>query len=127
MAAKLVNQALVGVHAQAAVEAITIAQSMGLTDVAKLKQLLSTSWGQSKVLDLVMADFLTAEASGTSLADMKTAAPLRNMQKDFSCIPAVGLPLVHGAGQAISTACSNGLQDAPFAALINLLKEQRPL
>eukprot|EP01031_Cornospumella_fuschlensis_P039893 gene39893-48578_t len=48
MAAKLVNQALVGMHAQAAVEAYQLAKTWGLEDVAQLRELLQASWGHSK-------------------------------------------------------------------------------
>eukprot|EP01034_Spumella_vulgaris_P034657 gene34657-42746_t len=51
-AAKLINQTLVGIHMQAAVEALYLAEQMGITDISQLKDLLNISWGQSKILDL---------------------------------------------------------------------------
>lgn len=135
MAAKLVNQALVGIHAQAACEAIKIAYSMQLTDISKLRALLCNSWGQSKVLDLVMADFVEAAKESKHLpsicdrlARQATAAPLRNMDKDFQCIlqsSSEMLPLVMTTAQSLSAACTPqaGLKDAPFAALLNLGRE----
>lgn len=109
MAVKLVNQALVGMHAQAACEAIRLAESFGLVDaslsadqsanfanarnVQLLKELLLNSWGQSKVLELVVSDYEQiingAKSAGSvadALASAKSAAPLRNMDKDFDCI-----------------------------------------
>lgn len=47
MAAKIINQLLVGVHAQAACEALALAEKMKL-DVFLLQQMLGSSWGQSR-------------------------------------------------------------------------------
>jgi 3-hydroxyisobutyrate dehydrogenase-like beta-hydroxyacid dehydrogenase len=94
MAAKLVNQALVGIHAQAACEALKLAERLELTDTKALRDLLNSSWGQSKVLDLVFADYEVAKDSCEKsfdsarkvLGSTASAAPLRNMAKDFLCI-----------------------------------------
>jgi 3-hydroxyisobutyrate dehydrogenase-like beta-hydroxyacid dehydrogenase len=93
MAAKLINQALVGVHAQAAVEAIRMANKLDLKDTALLKDLLAASWGQSKILDLVLNDYNTVQSTSSSLAETMekirstaSPAPLRNLYKDFHCI-----------------------------------------
>lgn len=52
MAAKLVNQLLVGVHAQAASEALALAEDLGLTNVEGLLQLLNSAWGNSVMLQV---------------------------------------------------------------------------
>ena len=51
-AAKLVNQLLVGVHATAAAEALSFAESLdlNLNEENMLLPLLQESWGSSKVL-----------------------------------------------------------------------------
>ncbi len=138
MAAKLVNQALVGIHAQAACEAIRLAEKLGLEDLVQLKELLSASWGQSKILDLVLADFIAArqqssnnsfEAALQVLQETKSAAPLRNMDKDFACIEKEislhsslnilnSYPLLKDTQEKIHKACAESrLKDAPFASL----------
>lgn len=93
MAAKLINQALVGIHMQAAIEALRLAEKLELRDTKMLQELLSNSWGQSKVLDLVMNDYNSAKGvSGSFASTVKrleeslSPAPLRNMHKDFHCI-----------------------------------------
>ncbi len=128
MAAKLINQTLVGIHAQAAVEVIFLAEQMDITDISELKALLSTSWGQSKILDLLLQDYIdmktklqqsinlsvdskttnnthtsssnntnttnNSSSNNTTQVDLlwdnilraNSAAPLRNMKKDFECI-----------------------------------------
>lgn len=53
VAAKLVNQLLVGVHAQVASEAISLAEDLGLTDVNALLQLLNSAWGNSVMLQVI--------------------------------------------------------------------------
>lgn len=109
-AAKLVNQCLVTAHAQAAAEAIHMAESFNLIDLGTRKKgigdkglldtkkeerliaMLSSSWGQSKVLDLLLHDYVTAktkegESAAPSPVDMfpPTGAPLRNLHKDMQC------------------------------------------
>lgn len=167
MAAKLVNQALVGIHAQAACESIELAHQLGLnTTNGILKELLVNSWGQSKVLDLVMTDYISAsqnpdiiprndhdktpldgnKSSGHirltvgevvhpsvhqdtvhRLARIKSAAPLRNMVKDFNCIQhdikgSSKYALLERTTSALNIACNQaGLNEAPFAALIDLI------
>lgn len=91
MAAKLINQALVGVHCQTAVEVILLGEKFGLlndrTGIETLQNLLKASWGQSKILELILADYLIAKEKG--FADpyiSQSSAPLRNLDKDFGCI-----------------------------------------
>lgn len=138
MAAKLVNQALVGIHAQAACEAIRLADRLGLKDMANLQDLLSSSWGQSKVLELVFADYnlmnpkgnLTLDQTADRLNKYKSPAPLRNMIKDFECIEKEitctdkcgdysSFPLTLKTKDNMALACNQmGLRDSPFASLL---------
>eukprot|EP01035_Chromulina_nebulosa_P021069 gene21069-27299_t len=48
MAAKLVNQALVSMHAAAASEAIYLSKRFGLNDTKLVAEMLRESWGQSR-------------------------------------------------------------------------------
>ena len=111
-AAKLVNQCLVTAHAQAAAEAIHMAESLDLIDLGKLEnndcsdevkcvnlerekrliKMLSASWGQSRVLELLLNDYVTAKTSlgepaASRPSDMfpPSGAPLRNLHKDMQC------------------------------------------
>jgi 3-hydroxyisobutyrate dehydrogenase-like beta-hydroxyacid dehydrogenase len=93
MAAKLINQALVGIHAQAAVEALRLAEKLELKDTKLLQELLNHSWGQSRLLDLTMTDYHTVKDLSSSFDDTlqkikesSSPAPLRNLYKDFHCI-----------------------------------------
>jgi 3-hydroxyisobutyrate dehydrogenase-like beta-hydroxyacid dehydrogenase len=137
MAGKLVNQALVCMHAQAACEALHIAQRLGIDDMDldKLQELLRSSWGQSKVLELVFADYIQAmsgkqssQSVAEALAVQATAAPLRNLRKDLRCLldassRASPLPLLQATQLRLEAACGaeHKLQDAPFVALYNLM------
>jgi hypothetical protein len=107
-AAKLVNQCLVTAHAQAAAEAIHMAESFNLIDLGtrkpesnkntsiekeqRLIEMLTSSWGQSKVLELLLNDYITIKtAEGGSAARCPSemappsGAPLRNLDKDMQC------------------------------------------
>jgi len=128
MAAKIINQLLVGVHAQAACEALALAEKMSL-EVPLLQEMLASSWGQSRVLELVLADYqrLRREGNGWKGMDGPTGAPLRNLDKDFSCVleAAAGgatLPCVEITAKAISEACRSPRMDGPFASLIENLR-----
>lgn len=150
-AAKLINQTLVGIHALAACEALRMAKHWNLQEIELLKQMLSISWGQSKVLDLVLADYLEVVQQTPSfnqssqlndllkaIAHKSTGAPLRNMEKDFNCIvqalpvmnkgkeenQGMSYPLTKITDSMIKSACTSekGLKDAPFLGLFNLLQ-----
>jgi hypothetical protein len=60
---KIINQLLVGVHAQAACEALALAEKMSL-EVPLLQEMLASSWGQSRVLELVLADYQRLRREG---------------------------------------------------------------
>ena len=98
-AAKLVNQALVCMHAQAACEALFLAEKVGLSkspeDTARLLSMLKASWGHSKVLELVLQDYIgsyVVDSEGTVRPSMEvegvrnSVAPLRNLAKDLECV-----------------------------------------
>lgn len=131
MAAKLVNQALVGIHAQAASEALTLAKQFGIKDTQLLADMLKNSWGQSKVAELVLDDAIKVAREGAHIL-RNTAAPLRNLQKDFACIqqdlkPAhtldghMKLPLTEHTAWAINEACESGLKDSAFISLMDII------
>jgi len=139
MGAKLVNQALVGMHVQASVEALHMAGCLGLTDspedTQRLLDMLSVSWGQSKVLEGTFADYIKAQRHPKGFESVLTTqspAPLRNLNKDFACIQAeilksdkVFLPVTNITSQSIERACNEkGLADASFVSLIELLRKQ---
>jgi len=137
MAAKLVNQLLVGVHAQAAAEAIALAERMKL-DMSILSEMLVLSWGHSRVQQLVMNDYIRIQKSpqGWALMDGPTGAPLRNLDKDFGCVlealagagadSGLTLPTTRATAEAISHACAAGRQDGPFATLLENLRARPP-
>ena len=140
MAAKLINQALVGVHALAASEAIYMAESFGIDSVeniSTLKEMLHASWGQSKVLELCLDDYIKAKTLGSNEVLSKTAAPLRNLRKDFSCIERdvttatnnkdilnKVLHLVGTANKSFDEAKNIGLDDSAFVSLVQLLESK---
>jgi 3-hydroxyisobutyrate dehydrogenase-like beta-hydroxyacid dehydrogenase len=128
MAAKLINQALVGVHAQAACEALYLAEEMNITNIEALREMLNTAWGQSKILDLTMTDYIRAQQEGWQTVD-NSKAPLRNLEKDFKCI--IGkrqldsqgkFPLIEATDSFIADAQKRGLQNSAFVALIKRLR-----
>ncbi len=101
---KLANQLLVGVHALAACEALTLAWKAG-ADLGKVMEVLKNSWGQSRVLER-SAPRLIAREFGPS------AAPARNLLKDLSIIRRLGEEL----GLDLSAA---GAAERALAALID--------
>eukprot|EP01038_Epipyxis_sp_PR26KG_P007130 gene7130-9729_t len=139
MSAKLINQMLVGVHIQAAVEALYMAEKLGITDnnILILKDMLSTSWGHSRMQDLIFSDYIKANENNSKNWDIiinNTAAPLRNIEKDFSYISkelqgSTGginvLPTANAASNSIETACSEkyNYNNSAFLSLIHLLRK----
>ena len=117
-----------------------------IDDVERLADMLSSSWGQSKVFDLVVKDYMAALVigKGDKLHDLPTQAPLRNLNKDMSCVfsdlRAVvppdsaddAFPLFSETQKRLDTACSPGFKDngmeqsisnSPFVALMQPLRE----
>jgi 3-hydroxyisobutyrate dehydrogenase len=129
MAAKLVNQALVVMHAAAAADALHLASQFELDDLGSLKALLASSWGQSKILDLALDDLIACKGDREGLKNSR--APLRNLLKDVDCIAkdiqassgqgdykSMQLKTLANAQSAIEDACANGFQDAAFISLM---------
>jgi 3-hydroxyisobutyrate dehydrogenase-like beta-hydroxyacid dehydrogenase len=148
--AKLINQALVGIHALAACEAIKLAEKWGLTNIDQLNDMLQNSWGQSRILDLVMKEYLQAQFEifhsqnldvskfadvYSKLAQSNSPAPLRNMNKDFQCINndlqtsnqnfdedmKQDLLLTKIAGSTIAKACSDNSPNLTNAPFASLV------
>ena len=87
-AAKLVNQLLVGIHATAAAEALSYADSLNLSlgKEGKLLPLLEQSWGCSKVLLRIGHVLAENKGSFESNGLESSEAPLRNLVKDLKII-----------------------------------------
>lgn len=129
MGAKLINQALVSIHAQAASEAIVLAETMGLgLQTPKLLDMLKDSWGQSRILELAFQDYINAQKNGWETLD-SSPAPLRNLVKDMACVQKefVGdadkklCPTINTATDVIHKACSTGLENSAFVSLVDLM------
>lgn len=114
MSTKLVNNSLVSMHAQCAVEAIQLANKLNLindvNDIEVLRQTLSTSWywfnmhdvliclclifiycycylrGYSKIQDIILNDYKIYFEKSTDPRITSSTAPLRNLQKDMKCV-----------------------------------------
>ena len=133
MGAKLINQALVSIHAQAASEAIVLAETMGLgLETPKLLDMLKDSWGQSKILELAFQDYINAQKNGWDTLD-SSPAPLRNLVKDMACVQKEFIsnddknlcPTINAATNAIHKACtSSGLENSAFVSLVDLMKSR---
>jgi len=133
MGAKLINQALVSIHAQAASEAIVLAETMGLgLQTPKLLDMLKDSWGQSKILELALQDYINAQKNGWHTLD-SSPAPLRNLVKDMACVQKEFItdddkklcPTINAATNAIHKACtSSGLENSAFVSLVDLMKSR---
>jgi 3-hydroxyisobutyrate dehydrogenase-like beta-hydroxyacid dehydrogenase len=155
MAAKLVNNALVSAHAQCAAEALLMAERLELLDenerVQNLFNMLKSSWGQSKVLELVGNDYLALREQTIGRTDSQmdclrtfpTQAPLRNLKKDMNCvihdlqhsfsdptntnIVRQSFPIFQTTSDCLHRACSDNkftLSDSPFAALLIPIREE---
>lgn len=138
MAAKLINQALVSVHAQAASEALVLAHKMGLAgQIEMLLEMLKCSWGQSKVLEGTFADYIAAQREPQRWERLDhSPAPLRNLLKDLDCVKMdlnaeagsdsdeagkIVLPLTEASQSAIKKACESGLNNSAFASLVDMM------
>lgn len=131
MGAKLINQALVSIHAVAASEAIVLAETMGLgLQTPKLLDMLKESWGQSKILELALQDYINAQTNGWNTLD-NSPAPLRNLIKDMSCVQKEFVndknlcPIINVATSSIDRACSSGLENSAFVSIVDLMKDRK--
>ena len=102
--------------------------------------MLKESWGQSKILELALADYINAQRTGWESLD-GSPAPLRNLLKDMKCIeqefntntnndtnatPFPPLPTINSASNAISTACNNdnNLSNSAFVSLVDIMMKR---
>ncbi|MDE3154837.1 MAG: NAD(P)-dependent oxidoreductase [Acidobacteriota bacterium] len=117
--AKLVNQALTAIHAASAAEALVLGTAAG-ADPVRLLEVLSSSFGQSRVL----------ERSGPRILAraFDDAAPVRLLRKDLTLVEALGeqygveLSLTRAADRLCGRAEAMGLADSDFAALVRPLE-----
>jgi len=113
--AKLVNQALTAIHAASAAEAMVLGVAAG-ADPARLLEVLSTSFGQSRVLQRSGPRFLARR--------FDDAAPVRLLLKDLTLVEELGdelgvdLSLTRVVDRLCRSAEAMGLAEADFAALI---------
>lgn len=141
-AAKLVNQLLVVANAHAAAEGLALATALGC-DLAKLRSLLETAWGQSTMLSRCADQLLSAataaldeESLGSdarpfaSLLEASSAAPLRNFVKDVGLIEAaastarIGSPSAATARRTLQRCAAIGRLDADWAAVTALMAKE---
>lgn len=128
MSAKLINQMLVTVHAQAACEALRLAELYNMSSIEQLQAMLDVSWGNSRMISHVFRDYEIEYAHAKNMKT-QTAAPLRNLQKDMLCLThdipsATELPLFRETKLAVDETCGNGWHNSPFAALLLRLKNR---
>lgn len=112
---KIVNQALTAIHAASAAEAMVLGVKAG-ADPALLLEMLSTSFGQSRMLDRSGPRFLNR--------DFGAATQLKMLWKDLGLVHtlseavAVPAPLAAAAADCCRLALDQGLEEADIAALI---------
>ena len=118
-AAKLVNQALVGVNTLACCEALLLASRCGL-DLEALIPLIGKSWGQSKMFAR-NAPLIARGALGAS------DVPIRNLVKDLGLVAdeareqGLELGAVARARDAFRAAAGEGLSEDDIAAIYRVL------
>lgn len=119
-AAKLVNQLLVGVHAQAACEALLLAGRSGL-DLDRLVPVLMESWGASRMLAR-NTPYVRDRRFGPS------PAPLRNLIKDLDLVArwsgqcGAVLPAAAEARRLFREAASAGMTDDDLSSIYRLIE-----
>ncbi|KAL3132463.1 hypothetical protein ABBQ32_009016 [Trebouxia sp. C0010 RCD-2024] len=119
-AAKLVNQLLVGVHSMAACEAMLLAEKLGVQDQQTLQDILTWSFGCSKVLERHMPVISSGMFEDSEM-------PLRNMVKDLDIVQAaardvgISLPVTAAAQRLHADAATEGYSDWDMAVPYVLL------
>lgn len=119
--AKLVNQLLTFLNANAAAEAMLLASSTGVSP-ADLKPILKTAWGQSAMLERAIDKY--AER------DFEAGAPLRLFEKDLNLIQEMAaetnlsLPLVEAASSRLLKAVSSGLKEQDLVAILKPYEQE---
>ena len=117
---KLINQLLVGVHTEAACEAMVLAMKAG-ADPQQVLDVLSSSWGASAML--------TRTGPKVASSDYGNAAPMRLLAKDIALVAGMAegnglvLPLVQQTQVIIDRAMANGLSEVDAASIATLLQE----
>lgn len=132
-ATKLVNQLLCGVHTLASCEAMALIKALELKNPNAVLELLSSAWGNSRLLQRCGSLIAAAEQSSndtqTELSD--SDCPLRNLLKDITIIQQtaksvnLNLPTLQQTELACTTAMKNGLNDADISVLYCLLQDQK--
>jgi 3-hydroxyisobutyrate dehydrogenase/2-hydroxy-3-oxopropionate reductase len=121
-AMKLINQLLVSVHAAAAAEAFSLANSAGV-DIDVAVEILKVAWGQSRMV----------ERSGPITKARKfekSAAPVRNLAKDMGIIAdfaksqRLALPLTLAAKGLFDDMMARGWTEHDIAAALLVLEER---
>jgi 3-hydroxyisobutyrate dehydrogenase-like beta-hydroxyacid dehydrogenase len=113
--AKLVNQALTAVHTAAAAEAMALAVKAG-ADPAMLLDIVSTSFGQSRMLERSAPRFFAR--------DFSAATQVQRLSQDLALVGAlaeelgVALPLTDAARALCAQTMAMGFADADIAALV---------
>jgi 3-hydroxyisobutyrate dehydrogenase-like beta-hydroxyacid dehydrogenase len=115
---KLINQLLVGVHTQAACEAMALGAKAGV-DPAQVMAVLGSSWGSSGML--------TRTAPIIASGDYGSRAPMRLIAKDLGLVAELAaevgldLPVTRRTHDAVEAAVGQGLAETDIAALYTLL------
>lgn len=113
--AKLVNQLLTFVNANAAAEAMLLASSAGASP-GDLLPILKTAWGQSAMVERAIDKYADR--------DFDAGAPLRLFEKDLGLIrdmaadAGLTLPLVEVASSRLREALSTGLAEEDLVAVL---------
>jgi len=130
---KMINQMLVGAHITAAAEAYVMAKGLGLgtEDIEKLRSVLDNSWAQSRMLKRSMDLLLEGDKSGNYEQLLDSAAPIRNLAKDFAIIETAAannnldLPSMELVGSIFSKAAATGLQEADLCMIKELYEDKK--
>lgn len=113
--AKLVNQLLTFVNANAAAEAMCLAASAG-ANPGDLLPILKTAWGQSAMVERAIEKYASR--------DFDAGAPLRLFEKDLGLIrdmaaeAGLSLPLVEAAESRLREAIAMGLKEEDLVAVL---------
>ena len=113
--AKLVNQLLTFLNANAAAEAMLLASSAGAAP-RDLLPILKTAWGQSAMVERAIEKYTDR--------DFEAGAPLRLFKKDLRLVRdlaseyGISLPLVDAASSRLDEALTMGLEEEDLVAVL---------
>jgi len=132
---KMINQMLVGTHLVAAAEAYILAESLGIgsSGMEKLRSVLGKSWAHSRMLERSFDLYLEAKKAGNDEKLRESAAPIRNLAKDFSIIETAAennelqLCLMEQVKAMFTAANTSGLDEADLCMIKEMcnLKKKR--